>query len=59
MAQKYPLPIIVWDNGIQFFLSSDFKKVEVKEITAPDSSITFEPIGANDICSQRKHRLPL
>ena len=30
---KIPLPIIVWDNGIQFFLSSDFKKVEVKEIT--------------------------
>ena len=45
---KMPLPIIVWDNGIQFFLSSDFKKVEVKEVIAPDSSITFEPIGAND-----------
>lgn len=45
---KMPLPIIVWDNGIQFFLSSDFKKVEVKEVTAPDSSITFEPLGAND-----------
>jgi len=49
---KIPLPIIVWDNGIQFFLSSDFKKVEVKEITAPDSSITFEPIGANDIVAK-------
>ena len=45
---KMPLPIIVWDNGIQLFLSSDFKKVEVKEVTAPDSSITFEPLGAND-----------
>ena len=45
---KMPLPIIVWDNGIQFFLSSDFKKVEVKEVTAPDSTITFEPLSAND-----------
>ena len=45
---KMPLPIIVWDNGIQFFLSSDFKKVEVKEVIAPDSSIIFEPLGAND-----------
>ena len=45
---KMPLPIIVWDNGIQLFLSSDFKKVEVKEVAAPDSTITFEPLGAND-----------
>ena len=45
---KMPLPIIVWDNGIQFFLSSDFKKVEVKEVITPDSSIIFEPLGAND-----------
>ena len=42
---KMPLPIIVWDNGIQFFLSSDFKKVEVKEVTAPDSTITFVPLS--------------
>ena len=45
---KMPLPIIVWDNGIQFFLSSDFKKVEVKEVITPDSSIIFEQLGAND-----------
>ena len=45
---KMPLPIIVWDNGIQFFLSSDFKKVEVKEITAPDSTITFVPLSESD-----------
>ncbi|MBL6663366.1 MAG: F0F1 ATP synthase subunit A [Flavobacteriales bacterium] len=45
---KMPLPIIVWDNGIQFFLSSDFKKVEVKEVTAPDSTITFEPLSESD-----------
>ena len=29
---KMPLPIIVWDDGLKFFLSSDFKKVEVKEV---------------------------
>ena len=45
---KMPLPIIVWDNGIQFFLSSDFKKVEVKEVTAPDSTITFVPLSESD-----------
>ena len=45
---KIPLPIIVWDNGIQFFLSSDFKKVEVKEVTAPDSTITFVPLSESD-----------
>ena len=45
---KMPLPIIVWDNGIQFFLSSDFKKVEVKEVTAADSTITFEPLSESD-----------
>ena len=45
---KMPLPIIVWDNGIQFFLSSDFKKVEVKEVTAPDSTITFVPLIESD-----------
>ena len=45
---KMPLPIIVWDNGIKFFLSSDFKKVEVKEVTAPDSTITFVPLSESD-----------
>ena len=45
---KMPLPIIVWDNGIQFFLSSDFKKVKVKEVTAPDSTITFVPLIESD-----------
>jgi F-type H+-transporting ATPase subunit a len=45
---KMPLPIIVWDNGIQFFLSSDFTKVEVKEVTAPDSNITFVPLSESD-----------
>jgi F-type H+-transporting ATPase subunit a len=45
---KMPLPIIVWDNGIQFFLSSDFKKIEVKEVTAPDSTITFVPLSESD-----------
>tara|TARA_B100001741_G_scaffold311327_1_gene312242 strand:+ start:22581 stop:23591 length:1011 start_codon:yes stop_codon:yes gene_type:complete len=45
---KMPLPIIVWDNGVQFFLSSDFKKVEVKEVAAPDSTITFEPLSESD-----------
>ena len=45
---KMPLPIIVWDNGIQFFLSSEFKKVKVKEVTAPDSTITFVPLSEND-----------
>ena len=45
---KMPLPIIVWDNGIQFFLSSDFKKVKVKEVTTPDSTITFVPLSESD-----------
>lgn len=45
---KMPLPIIVWDNGIQFFLSSDFKKVKVKVVTAPDSTITFVPLSESD-----------
>ena len=45
---KMPLPIIVWDDGIQFFLSSDFKKVEVKAVTAADSTVTFEQLSAND-----------
>ena len=45
---KMPLPIIVWDNGIQFFLSSDFKKVDVKEVAAPDSTITFMPLSESD-----------
>ena len=50
---KMPLPIIVWDNGIQFFLSSDFKKVEVKEVTAPDSTITFVPlIESNSVAKE-------
>ena len=51
---KMPLPIIVWDNGIQFFLSSDFKKVEVKEVMTPDSIITFEPLGANDTVAKER-----
>ena len=45
---KMPLPIIIWDNGIQFFLSSDFKKVEVKEVTALDSTITLVPLSESD-----------
>ena len=45
---KMPLPIIVWDNGIQFFLSSDFKKTEVKEVAAADSTITFERLSETD-----------
>jgi len=45
---KMPLPIIVWDNGIQFFLSSDFKKTEVKEVTAADSTIAFERLSETD-----------
>ena len=45
---KMPLPIIVWDNGIQFLLSSDFKKTEVKEVTAADSTITFERLSETD-----------
>lgn len=45
---KMPLPIIVWDNGLKFFLSSDFKKVEVKEVVAEDSTITFKPLGVDD-----------
>ena len=45
---KMPLPIIVWDDGIHFFLSSDFTKVEVKAVTAADSTVTFEKISAND-----------
>ena len=50
---KMPLPIIVWDNGIQFFLSSDFKKVEVKEVTAPDSTITFVPLSESDTVAKK------
>ena len=45
---KMPLPIIIWDNGIQFFMSSDFKKLEVKEVTAPDSTITLAPLSDSD-----------
>ncbi len=45
---KMPLPIIVWDNGVQFFLSSDFKKVEVKEVSTSDSTIIFQRLPAND-----------
>ena len=50
---KMPLPIIVWDNGIQFFLSSDFKKVEVKEVTAPDSTITFVSLSESDTVAKK------
>jgi F-type H+-transporting ATPase subunit a len=49
---KMPLPIIVWDNGIQFFLSSDFKKVEVKGVTTPDSNITFVPLSESDFIAK-------
>ena len=45
---KMPLPIIVWDNGLTYFLSSDFKKVNVREIMSADSTITFQKLGAND-----------
>lgn len=51
---KMPLPIIVWDNGIQFFLSSDFKKVEVKEVTAPDSTITFVHLSESDSVAKER-----
>ena len=45
---KMPLPIIVWDDGIKFFMSSDFNKVRVKEVTTSDSTITFQRLPAND-----------
>ena len=45
---KMPLPIIVWDNGLKFFLSSDFKKVGVKEVVGEDSTITFELLSVDD-----------
>ena len=45
---KMPLPIIVWDNGLKFFLSSDFKKVGVKEVLAEDSTITFKLLSVDD-----------
>ena len=45
---KMPLPIIVWDNGLKFFLSSDFKKIEVKEVVGEDSTITFELLSVDD-----------
>ena len=45
---KMPLPIIVWDDGIKFLMSSDFEKVEVKEIASADSTITFEKLIATD-----------
>ena len=45
---KMPLPIIVWDNGLKFFLSSDFKKVGVKEVVAEDSTITFKLLSVDD-----------
>lgn len=45
---KMPLPIIVWDNGLNYFWSSDLKKVKVKEIMNADSTITFEKLAAND-----------
>ena len=45
---KMPLPIIVWDNGLKFFLSSDFKKVRVKEVVAEDSTITFKLLSVDD-----------
>ena len=45
---KMPLPIIVWDNGLKFFLSSDFKKVGVKEVVSEDSTITFKLLSVDD-----------
>ena len=45
---KMPLPIIVWDNALKFFLSSDFKKIEVKEVVGEDSTITFELLSVDD-----------
>tara|TARA_Y100000991_G_scaffold31356_1_gene19994 strand:+ start:3744 stop:4883 length:1140 start_codon:yes stop_codon:yes gene_type:complete len=45
---KIPLPIIVWDNGLKFFLSSDFKKIGVKEVVGEDSTITFELLSVDD-----------
>ena len=51
---KMPLPIIVWDNGLTYFLSSDFKKVKVKEIMSTDSTITFQKLGANDIAPKEQ-----
>ena len=45
---KMPLPIIVWDNGLKFFLSSDFKKIRVKEVVREDSTITFELLSVDD-----------
>ena len=45
---KMPLPIIVWDNGLKFFLSSDFKKIGVKEVVGEDSTITFELLSVDD-----------
>ena len=45
---KMPLPIIAWDNGLKFFLSSDFKKIEVKEVVGEDSTITFELLSVDD-----------
>lgn len=45
---KMPLPIIFWDNGLKFFLSSDFKKVGVKEVVAEDSTITFKLLSVDD-----------
>ena len=45
---KIPLPIIVWDDGIKFLMSSDFEKVEIKEIASADSTITFEKLIATD-----------
>ncbi|MGC6471055.1 MAG: F0F1 ATP synthase subunit A [Flavobacteriales bacterium] len=45
---KMPLPIIVWDNGLKVFSSSDLKKVKVKEILSADSTITFEKLTTND-----------
>ena len=49
---KMPLPIIVWDNGLKFFLSSDFKKVGVKEVVAEDSTITFKLLGVDDVVAK-------
>ena len=45
---KMPLPIIIWDEGLKVFSSGDFKKEEVKEVRAADSTITFQKLGIND-----------
>lgn len=44
-----PLPVIIWDEGLQFYSSSDFKKVKLKEVSINDSIIAFEKRTTNDV----------